>query len=448
MSNLDLAGVDWSNLEQRFNDLFRLLNAPSLGSTAHKAREKQKGEVREAIETLLSMTLQESRRLLMVGDAPAAIEGGLRTLTLKERYHGEGAVELVDVYFHLARCHQYQEKFGTAEEFLALAQWAVIKHPAPPGDRKRMALEAELHQTFGLLYASDGRLDVALDRLARATVCLSRVHGPRHVLSAFGFFDVGNVLAAQGNMAGAMAMYDHVKSAWLAHLVEVFTRAAHDTDDADAKGTAAEGSPARSAAEDPLRPPMPPGAVGFGGSGGGDKSTIRATLSGLGGGAADAFSGAGGAGLGFAAAASAVVASSGRSVISSGGVAPVDAKTIVASAAMLPPPGTGRADVTRRCFTPAGLGEENVQDALKMLRGIAGLQEERFGVLHPAPTQAKLVLGLFHRWLGDTVAAHRALKAALDVAVPLLGATHPDTEQIRAFMLGFGLFPDEAPPEQ
>lgn len=46
---LDLGSLDWSNLESKFSDLYRLLNAPTVGSSTHKAREKQKTEVRLAL---------------------------------------------------------------------------------------------------------------------------------------------------------------------------------------------------------------------------------------------------------------------------------------------------------------------------------------------------------------------------------------------------------------
>ena len=65
------------------------------------------------------------------------------------------------------------DKFKQAEEFLSLAQWNILKHPEAD-----VSLKAELHQTFGLLYASDGKLDLALKQLSQAVCADTDPHTP------------------------------------------------------------------------------------------------------------------------------------------------------------------------------------------------------------------------------------------------------------------------------
>eukprot|EP00906_Rhabdomonas_costata_P024754 RCo035538 len=324
-----LTVVDWNSLESKFQELTSMLNAPSSGLNASQARQKQKQQVEQAIETLLEMAQGEARRLLVEGNAQASVEGGLRSLKLKEAYYGSGSLQLVPCYFHLARTNQFLDKFKQAEEFLSLAQWTILRHPTC-----EVALKAELHQTFGLLYASDGRLEPALKQLAQATYYLALLNGPHHILTSFGYFDLGNVFAAKANMDSAMAFYEKVKEIWAGHLEAVFSRPAK----------AAEGDDDEAAARDTLEH-----------------------------------------------------------------------------------------------RSPASFGEENVQDGLKMIRGIVGLQTERFGLVHPATGRAELILALYFRWIDDNEHAQECLERALEIHKRVYGPQHQTTSRIRAYAADFGL---------
>lgn len=298
-----------------------MLNAPSYGLNASLARQKQKQQVESSIETLLEMAQAEARRLLVEGDAQASVEGGLRTLKLKEAYFGTGSLQLVPSYFHLARTNQYLDKFKQAEEFLSLAQWNILKHPDAD-----VSLKAELHQTFGLLYASDGKLDLALRQLSQATYFLTILNGPNHILTSFGYFDLGNVFAAKSNMDSAMAFYEKVKDIWFDHLSLAFKEETGE--------------------EDEDAPPM-------------------------------------------------------------------------------------------EHKTPVSFGEENLQDGLKMIRGIVGLQTERFGLVHPSTGRSELILGLFLRWIEDDQHAMESFARALEIHKRVYGAQHQSTMKVRHFVTQF-----------
>lgn len=329
IANLDISSIGWNTLEQRFYELNAMLSAPTSGLNANQARQHQKQIVSVAIGKLLDMAQQECRRLLIDGNAKAAVEGGLKTLKLKEEYYGRESLQLVPAYFHLARTNQYMDKFKQAEEFLSLAQWTILRHPEAD-----VSLKAELHQTFGLLYASDGKLDAALKQLTCATYYLSVLNGPEHILTSFGYFDLGNVFAAKGAMENAMSFYDKVKEIWYHHLTAALRLIAEQQQNPD---------------ED-LAP----------------ESRMQFAL-------------------------------------------------------------------------PLGFGEENLQDAVKMLRGIVGLQCERYGRVHPSSGRAEQVLGMFMLWNGDAAAALDSLLRALEVAKRVLGERHAGAGEIRSLLLQFGL---------
>ena len=326
-------GLGWNNLDLKFYELTAMLSAPTSGLNANQARLQQKQAVSIAIGKLLDLAQQECRRLLVEGNAKAAVEGGLKTLKLKEEYYGPGSLQLVPSYFHMARTNQYMDKFKAAEEFLSLAQWTILKHPDAD-----VSLKAELHQTFGLLYASDSKLDAALKQLTCATYYLSVMNGPQHILTSFGYFDLGNVFAAKSAMENAMAFYDKVKEIWHAHLLQSL-KLIHEAQQSETD--------------------MNPDSV-----------------------------------LPYA--------------------------------------------------TPAAFGDENLQDAVKMLRGIVGLQCERFGRVHPSSGRAEEVLGMFMLWNGDAVSALDSMLRALEVSKRVYGDRHPNTSGIRSLLLQFGLtVPDD-----
>lgn len=328
-SQLDVNVIGWANLEQKFTELQGLLSAPASGLNAHEARAQQKHNVSNAIVQLLDRAQQDCRRLLVEGNAKAAVEGGLKTLRLKEKYYGHGHLQLVPAYFHLARTNQYMDKFKAAEEFLSLAQWTILRNKDVD-----VSLKAELHQTFGLLYASDAKLDAALKQLTSATYYLCVMNGPEHILTSFGYFDLGNVFAAKSNMEHAMSFYDKVKDIWYQHLTTALRQALEPNEEE----------------------------------------------------------------------------------------------------------GTSGSDM----LVAANFGIENLQDAVKMLRGIVGLQTERYGRVHPSTSRSEFVLGMFMLWNGDAPSAMGSLLKALEISKRVFGERHPNTGEIRSLMLNFHLdVPDD-----
>ncbi|EPY36684.1 zinc finger, MYND domain containing 12 [Angomonas deanei] len=212
----DISGVGWGNLEARFGELMELMNSPTSGVNALQARQAHQEHVQEIINTLLERAEEEGRRLLLAGNAEAAQEAGVKLLRLREQFHGKNALGLLPMYIHLARCKQFMERYGEAEDMLSMAHFIVLRHQ----EEVPITTKAELHQSFGLLYAADDKLDAALKQLTVATYYLSSLYGPRHIMTTFSYFDLGNVFAAKASMESAMAVYDCIKEIWYTHLTD------------------------------------------------------------------------------------------------------------------------------------------------------------------------------------------------------------------------------------
>jgi len=185
------------------------------------------------LEAIIEVALSESHMLLRDGDYKAAIEGGLKTLHFVQDLYGMESSEQIEPYFLLAKANQYMKKYKKAEEFLSIAHWTVIKNPDCPAH-----IRAELHQNFGLLNVAKGDITTAIEHLSKSTYYLALLHGTEHLITSFGYFNLGNVFASQDKMDCATDFLKLVIEIWHKHLMEVLdndSNGAHTTSGEDAK---------------------------------------------------------------------------------------------------------------------------------------------------------------------------------------------------------------------
>lgn len=83
-------------------------------------------------------------------------------------------MELVPAYLLLGEASIGLKQYAQAEEYLSLAKWSVLKSPGCEN-----SVRAQLHRNFGLLYASQGRSEEAIQQLANdVCFCWLKVSGP------------------------------------------------------------------------------------------------------------------------------------------------------------------------------------------------------------------------------------------------------------------------------
>lgn len=155
----------------------------------------------------------EAERLLKDGDLEKAFTAALKCLTLKQSFFGSKSLELVSVYFRLAKATQSLQNFQQAQEFLSMANWSIIQNPECDDN-----LRAELFQTYGILYANQKNFPKSLHYLAKSVYYNSLVHGPEHIITSFDYFNMGNVLASAGKHTQANDFHVRVLDIWYNHL--------------------------------------------------------------------------------------------------------------------------------------------------------------------------------------------------------------------------------------
>eukprot|EP01027_Heterolobosea_sp_BB2_P012666 GEZU01018331.1.p1 GENE.GEZU01018331.1~~GEZU01018331.1.p1 ORF type:complete len:365 (-),score=70.32 GEZU01018331.1:50-1144(-) len=220
--------IDWGTIDAKFNELKGLLNAPTFGYNSGAERVKQRQNVELALQSLLELAQSEANRLLVEGDLQGALIGGVKALELTQDFYGTNSIFLIPAYFHLAKTNQSLGKYQQAEEFLSLANWTILKN-GPDVDN---GIYAELHQSFGLLYTVQNKLDLAIAHLAQSVYYMSLVMGPESVITSFGYYNLGNVFAAKGKMDSANDFLCKVQEIWYRELCRSLTTPRND-DDAD-----------------------------------------------------------------------------------------------------------------------------------------------------------------------------------------------------------------------
>ena len=211
----DAAEEAWHGIMHKIAPLLGPLRAPPNVIGSEEDRKKREYTMDMSKKALVDLCSQEADKFLVQGRFELALPGAQQELKfLRELYGGE-AIELVAGYLRMAEANVGLGRFQAAEQFLSMANWSITKNPDASN-----ALRSKLHRNFGKVYAARGKLDEALDELAKDIYCSSLASGPEHVDCAPGYFHAAGVFYAQHRIEHALAFYDKVVDAWYKFLVQ------------------------------------------------------------------------------------------------------------------------------------------------------------------------------------------------------------------------------------
>ncbi|KAL0477908.1 hypothetical protein AKO1_012775, partial [Acrasis kona] len=249
--------VDWPALETKFKELLVLLNTPfgslsgmnsSLrvaGPGVQEERQKHLESLELGLVAIIDVALSESTMLLHEGDNKGAISGGLKTLQFVQELYGPNSIQQVEPYFLLSKAHQALRHYQQAEEFLGIANWTIMKNSECPN-----TVKAELHQNLGLLYVNKQEIEKAIEHLATSSYYLALIHGTDHLITTYGYFNLGNVFASQGKMDKAIDFLRKVVDIWSKQLLLAVNRETDYKEEDESKNEAPVGHPKRLDLED------------------------------------------------------------------------------------------------------------------------------------------------------------------------------------------------------
>ncbi|KAI8924410.1 hypothetical protein BC831DRAFT_465792 [Entophlyctis helioformis] len=178
-----------------------------LGSEEERAYREKQTRARQL--QLLQITKTEAHKLLFEGQYDLAIPAALQALRFSMDVAGPSSIDLVPSYLLLGEASIGLKQYKQAEDYLSLAKWAILK-----ADHCENSVRSQLHRNFGLLYASQGDYEKALNQLALDVYYISVAKNPEDIAVTGGYFQLGTVFHKQNRIEHASAVFDKVVSIW------------------------------------------------------------------------------------------------------------------------------------------------------------------------------------------------------------------------------------------
>lgn len=210
------AQAAWDGIVKKIAVLLGPLRAPPEILGSEEERQKRDYTLHMSKRALIDLCQQEASKFLVAGRGDLAIPGAVQALAFCKDVHGEGAIEMVPPYLLLAEANLDVGRLHQAEEFLSLANWAVLKNPDCSN-----AIRSQLHRDSGKLYSAQQRFGDAIRELSRDVYHSSLEVGPEHIDTAGGYFHMANAFYGQQRVEGALALFDKVVEIWYKFLASV-----------------------------------------------------------------------------------------------------------------------------------------------------------------------------------------------------------------------------------
>jgi len=208
-SSAEIAKQAWEGVLCKVAHVLGPILSPPMLMGSEEERERRQHAAHASKLALIVLCRDEAARHLVKGNFELAVPAAIYALRFTTSIYGEGRVELVPAYLLLAEANLGLLKYRQAEEFLTLANWAVLKTPNCSN-----ALRSQLRRNFGRLYASQGKYYEALRQLADDVYYSSLMVGPEHIDTSGGYFQLGNVFYSMNKIENALAVYDKVVDIW------------------------------------------------------------------------------------------------------------------------------------------------------------------------------------------------------------------------------------------
>lgn len=105
-------------------------------------------------------------------------------------------------------------------QYLALAKWIVL-NDEKCSDR----VKSRLHQLLGRLHTAEGKFEDAKTEFASSIFFSARTFGAEAIATAIGYYNLGDVFIALGNIESALAFFDKVVDIWYKYLSGLHSQA-------------------------------------------------------------------------------------------------------------------------------------------------------------------------------------------------------------------------------
>ncbi len=214
--NEDLAEQAWQGIIKKISHLLSPLMQPLPMVGTQEERSRRANNTILSKKSLVEYCLAESSALLSVQKYALAYPAAIQALKFCKEIDGERSLTLVEPYLQLSQAVLGMKQLNKAEEYLASARWIVLNNE-DCSDRIR----SRLFSLKGRVCTAQGNFDSAKEDYAQAIYYASKCYGAESIVTSIGFFRIGDVFLAQGNMEAALAYFDKVVDIWYKFLCEL-----------------------------------------------------------------------------------------------------------------------------------------------------------------------------------------------------------------------------------
>ncbi|XP_039251282.2 zinc finger MYND domain-containing protein 12-like [Styela clava] len=200
---------DWIGLTEKMCQLLVPLSAATPFMSSSEERDIRQKDLLDRQKEMMELTRLIGRKLLFEGKHNQAVPAAVQSLKFSIDVHGLNSTHLVPSYLILAEANIGLGKLTQADEYLAQAEWTVLKSP----DAKD-SVRSKLFRNIGLLHAAKGDYENALRMLAEDIYHASCEWDSNHIRTSGGYFHMANVFFRQNKMDTADTLYTQVVDIW------------------------------------------------------------------------------------------------------------------------------------------------------------------------------------------------------------------------------------------
>lgn len=208
--------ADWVGIHDKICQSLIALRQAAPFLPSEEERQKREKHILMKKTHMIDLTRTTGQKLLFEGRHEQAVPAAMQSLRFAIDVHGLDSIELVPSYLILGEASIGLGRLSQAEEYLAQAQWTVLKTPSCSN-----AIKSKLYRNLGLLYAAKGEYEDSLRQLADDIYHASEEFNTDDIRTSGGYFHMANVFFRQGRMEIADSLYRQVSNIWYNHLQKI-----------------------------------------------------------------------------------------------------------------------------------------------------------------------------------------------------------------------------------
>ncbi|XP_023697206.1 zinc finger MYND domain-containing protein 12 [Paramormyrops kingsleyae] len=214
--NTEHQQADWAGIHQKVCQLLAPLRTPIPFHVLGAEREHHRAQRLQRQEQLIEISRATAQRKLFEKNHWEALPAAQLCLCSATDVYGPGAVQLVPAYLLLAEANIGLGRFSQAEEYLAQAEWIVMKGP-----ECSLVVRHQLHRNLGRLHAATENFEEALFHLANDVYYASEEFGLDSTVTCGGYILMANIFFKQKKYDIAMSLCTEVANTWHSHLYRI-----------------------------------------------------------------------------------------------------------------------------------------------------------------------------------------------------------------------------------